>query len=219
MPETSYYHRLALLLYFLGSSAISLVSSHALPANRPPSPPNRPPSPPNLPPLALPNQNNALTITQNIQALVNFLAADPSIQYSQSQMYKCELVVLAFEHGDEPHDLEHSSDINEFRDIQCVFRFGGFPDDEGHAQFLMQNKLYPDERWDLWALPAWYNAPGHPYPSELWRPFNWTEEFASGVGIERADQLLKAAGHEPGEGYIGQYDMVTLTQPLERELA
>lgn len=30
------------------------------------------------------------------------------------------------------------------------------------------------------------------------------------MSIERADQLLKAAGHEPGEGYIGSYDEVYL---------
>ncbi|KAI4239379.1 MAG: hypothetical protein LQ349_000442 [Xanthoria aureola] len=199
MTETS-YPGLAMLLNFLFFFAFHLVSSHALPA----TPPNRS----RLPSLSLPNQN-ALTITQNIQALVDILANDPSYQYSHSVMKSCELVVVAFEHGDEPHDLEHSSDINEFRDISCTFRYGGANYDERFYEFIVQNR-YPHQYWDQWTLPVTVRDPPKPgSPGDIYLPFAWSE-VAANMSIERADQLLKAAGHEPGEGYIGSYDQVYL---------
>ena len=142
MTKTS-YPRLNLLLHFFCLTTIHLVSSHALPAT--------PPSGPRLPSLSLSNQN-AITITQSIRALVNTLTADPNMQYKDSQMFSCELAVEFFEHGDQPHDLEHSSNISDFHDIKCQFRYGGYVEDQKHSHFIVQNKF--PQQWDQWALPV-----------------------------------------------------------------
>ena len=39
------------------------------------------------------------------------------------------------------------------------------------------------------------------------------------MSLERADQLLKVAGHQPGEGFIGCYDYVTLRKKAPNDLA
>ncbi|KAL8923010.1 MAG: hypothetical protein Q9208_004822 [Pyrenodesmia sp. 3 TL-2023] len=209
MTRTS-YPRWALLLHFLCSSANHLPSSHALPANRLPQ------SPPSLPSLSLIQNQNALTITQNIQALVNTLAADPSIEYSKSAMLQCDLAVEFYEHGDEPHDLYHSSNISRFRDIRCIFRYGGVSEDERHSTFSVQNRFPHD--WDQWALPLPYIPTGRIFPGDIFLPFAWSE-VATHMSVERADQLLKAAGHMPGEGFVGSYDMVVLRKRTANDLA
>lgn len=203
MTETS-RTRLTLLLHFLCTSVIRLVSSHAFPAN--------PQSPPSLPSLSLQNQN-FLSITQNIQNLVNILAADESFAYSHSTMLSCELAVEFYEHGEGPHDLYHSSNISHFRDTKCVFRYGGEIIDERFSRFVVQNK-FPE--WNQWALPAPYIVQK---PEHLWDtlPFAWSE-VETLMSVERADQLLKADGHEPAEQWIGQYDMVYLTKRTAHDL-
>ncbi|KAL8805839.1 MAG: hypothetical protein Q9182_001751 [Xanthomendoza sp. 2 TL-2023] len=197
--KTSYRH-LALLLHSL-CSAIHLVSSHALPA--------RPPSRPSPPSLSLPP--TLLTITQNIHALVNTLTADPNPIYSTSVMLSCELAVEFYEHGDTPHDLFHSSKINHFHDIRCVFRYGGPSEDNRQSHFIVENKF--PEHWDQWSSPT----PVSFIPGD-YLLFAWSE-VENHLSVERADQLLKAAGHEPGPGFIGKYDMVHLRKRRANGLA
>ncbi|CAL8584851.1 hypothetical protein XPA_010434 [Xanthoria parietina] len=207
---------LALLLPFLYLFAIQLVSSHALPANRP-SPPRRLPwlsPPPSLPSLSLPKQNAALTITQNIQALVNTLKADPSIEYSGSTMTMCEFAIEFFEHGDTPHDIYCSSNISQFRDTRCIFRYGSYLAVGQPSYFFIQNH-FPE--WDQWALPVPWEGPSLG-PVGPHQPFAWSD-VANHMSVERADRLLKAAGHEPGEGFIGQYEMVYLREKTTDGLA
>ncbi|KAL8979770.1 MAG: hypothetical protein Q9205_004979 [Flavoplaca limonia] len=184
-----------------------MVSSHALPAT--------PLSGPRLPSLSLSNQN-ALTITQNIGALVNTLTADPNMQYMNSQMLSCEIAVEFFEHGDIPHDLEHSSNISDFRDIKCHFRYGGYVEDEKHSQFIVQNKF--PQQWDQWALPVPAIITNPRPPGYVNLPFAWSD-VETHMSLERADQLLKAAGHQPGEGFIGCYDYVKLRKRATNDLA
>ncbi|KAL8952675.1 MAG: hypothetical protein Q9222_001412 [Ikaeria aurantiellina] len=200
MTET-FHLRLFLLLHFFCLSAIPLVSSRALPAKSLGGP--------NLPPLSLPNQ----TITQNIQALVDILTTDPNIQYSNSAMVTCELAVEFYEHGDEPHDLYHSSHISDFHDIKCAFRYGGFIEDDKHSFFFVQTK-FPDH-WDQWSLPAPFRIDR---PDLMPSSFTWSE-VQTHVSVERADQLLKAAGHQPTKGFIGTYDMVHLEKTAAGDLA
>lgn len=39
------------------------------------------------------------------------------------------------------------------------------------------------------------------------------------MNVEKADQLLKADGHEPREQLVGRYDMVTLRKRTANDLA
>ena len=148
--------------------------------------------------LLVERQNqNAISIGRNVQNLVDALTADPDIRYSKSMMLTC---YIAVDHGD--HDPEHfhdyplSSNIGDFRDIRCVFRYGGPLSDERDSLFQVQNKwpLY----WDQW------ERPGHsfPYPFKI-LPFSW-RKAVSYMSAERANRLLKAQGH------LGSYALVSL---------
>ena len=205
----TFYPRLFLLSQFFSLFAIHLVSSRALPAK----PYGRPRRIGPRPPSNSLSNPNALTITQNIQALVDTLTADPSFVYSHSEMVLCQLAVEFYEHGDGPHDLYHSSRISDFHDIKCAFRFGGPIEDETRSFFLVGNK-FPDH-WDQWSLPVPF---GPVSPGDLPLSFEWSE-VQTHLSLERADQLLKAAGHQPAEQWIGQYDMVTLVRSTANDLA
>ncbi|KAL8871475.1 MAG: hypothetical protein Q9174_002699 [Haloplaca sp. 1 TL-2023] len=202
MTDSS-YPRLLVLWQFLSILATQLVSGHALPAN--------PLSGPNPPTLSLLN-HNALTLTQNIGNLVTLLAGDPSGLYSRSQLVDCEIAVEFYQHGSEVHDLYVSSNISEFRDINCAFRFGEPKPDGLPSYFLVENK-YPDH-WDQWSLPL---PLPDTRPDDMPQPFAYSE-VQNQLSVERADQLLKAAGHEPGEGYDGAYDWVTLRRTSTNEV-
>ena len=177
MTEVS-YPRLALLLQFICFFAIFMApTSRALPAEM--------------------QNHNAITIGQNVQNLLNAFAADPDIRYSKSMMLTC---YIAVDHGD--HDPEHfhdyplSSNIGDFRDIRCIFRYGGPIPDERNSLFEVQNKwpLY----WDQWGPPS----VGFFYPYKI-LPFSW-RKAVSYMSAERANRLLKAQGHR------GPYALVSL---------
>ncbi|KAI4273563.1 MAG: hypothetical protein L6R38_006309, partial [Xanthoria sp. 2 TBL-2021] len=197
------YPRIAFLIHLLSLSLIHLASSHAHPANP------QTPTLASLPPLSLPKpvpEPDDITIEQSIQRLIDTLKSDPSLQYSRAELLNCNLAVEFLEHGDESHDLYLSSNVSYFRDIKCLLRYGGFPEDERHSMFIMPNKF--PEHWDQWALPV--GIVGTIQPDEI--PFAWSEVEMT---VERADELLKADGHEPGEGWIGQYDYVGLMKVTE----
>ena len=176
MTEAS-YPRLALLLQHICFLAISMAPSRALL-------------------VELQNQN-AIPIGQNVQNLVNSLTADSDIRYSKSMMLTC---YIAVDHGDyDPehfHDYPLSSNIGDFRDIRCIFRYGGPLSEEKDSLFQVQNKwpLY----WDQWEPPGH----GFPYPYKI-LPFSW-RKAVSYMSAERANRLLKAQGH------LGPYELVSL---------
>ena len=169
--------RLALLLQIICFSAIYMAPSHAL--------------------LAELQNQNAIPIGQNVQNLVDTLTADPDIRYRKAMMATC---YIAVDHGD--HDPEHfhdfplSSNIGDFRDIRCVFRYGGPMADERSSLFEVRNQwpLY----WDQWLPPS----EGFYYPFEV-LTFSW-RKAVSYMSAERANRLLKAHGHR------GPYACVSL---------
>ena len=173
----AFYPRLALLLQFICFSAIYMAPSHAL--------------------LAELQNQNAITIGRNVQNLVDTLTADPDIRYRKSMMVVC---YIAVDHGD--HDPEHfhdyplSSNIGDFRDIRCIFRYGGPIADERYSLFQVENK-WP-LHWDQWGPPS------HGfYTIFKVLPFSW-RKAVSYMSAERANRLLKAAGHR------GPYALVSL---------
>ena len=176
MTEAS-YPRLALLLQFICIPAISLALSHALP-------------------VELQNPND-ITIGQNVQNLVDTLTADPDISYRKSMMLTC---YIAVDHGDHDpdhfHDYPLSSNIGDFRDIRCVFRYGGPLADERRSLFEVQNQ-WP-LHWDQWQPPG----EGFYFPSAV-RPFSWRKAVRY-MSAERANRLLKADEHR------GPYALVSL---------
>ena len=158
-----------------------MASSHALPA-------------------ALQDQN-AITIGQNVQNLVDTLTADPDIRYRKSMMVTC---YIAVDHGD--HDPDHfheyplSSNIGDFRDIRCAFRYGGPIANERHSLFFVQNR-WP-LHWDQWEPPG----ENFSYSGEI-LPFSWRKAVRY-MGAERANRLLKADGHR------GPYALVSLEKTM-----
>ena len=154
-----------------------MVSSHVLPAE-------------------LQSQND-ITIGRNVQNLVDTLTADPDIRYRKSMMVVC---YIAVDHGD--HDPDHfheyplSSNIGDFRDIRCMFRYGGPVADEKHSWFQVQNR-WP-LHWDQWEPPS-----GSFYYHWLNLSFSWRKAVRY-MSAERANRLLKAHGHR------GPYALVSL---------
>lgn len=166
MTEAS-YPRLALLLQFICFPTIYMAPSHA--------------------PVAELQNQNAIPIGQNVQNLVDTLTADPDIRYRESMMTIC---YIAVDHGDHDpdhfHDYPLSSSIGDFRDIACIFRYGGPMADERLPLFQVRNQwpLY----WDHW-LP-----PSHSFSSIFEAPpFSW-RKAVSYMSAERANKLLKAHG-------------------------
>ncbi|KAL8654194.1 MAG: hypothetical protein Q9226_003528 [Calogaya cf. arnoldii] len=197
---------MASLFHPLYLSLLQLALSHAHPATP------QTPALATLSPISLPKpvpEPDDITIGQSIQNFIDTLKSDPSLQYSRAELLNCNLAVEFYEHGDESHDLYSSSNVSHFRDIKCLFRYGGFPEDERHSMFVVRNKF--PEHWDQWALPVGIVAKMQ--PDDI--PFVWSEVEMT---AERADELLKADGHEPGEGWIGTYDYVVL-QKREEGLA
>ena len=180
MTEAS-YPRLALLLQLICFSAIYMAPSHAFS-------------------VQLRNRNGT-TIEQNVQNLVDTLTANPDIAYGKSMMLGC---YTAVDHGD--HDPEHfhdyplSSNISHFRDIRCVFQYGGPIAEEGRSLFLVENQ-WP-LHWDRWRPPTEDVV----YFFEI-LPFSW-RQAVSYMGSERADRLLKADGHR------GPYASVDLVKTM-----
>ena len=169
----AFYPRLALLLQLLCFPALYMASS-----------------------LTLQN-HSAITIEQNVQNLVDRLAAVPEIRYNESMMLTC---YIAVDHGD--HELEHfheyplSSNIGDFRDIRCVFRYGGPLEPDEGSMFQVQNEwpLY----WDHWEPPNGDVVSLFPIQAFSWR------KAVGYMSAARADRLLKASGRE------GPYALVSL---------
>ena len=169
--------RLALLLHFICFPAIYIASSLALPAE--------------------PQNQNDIPIGRNVQNLVDTLTADPDIRYRKSMMVVC---YIAVDHGDHDpeqfHDYPLSSNIGDFRDIRCIFRYGGPIADARRSLFQVQNE-WP-LRWDQWGPPS----DGFYYPFE-YLTFSWRKAVGY-MSAERANRLLKAHGHR------GPYALVSL---------
>ena len=176
MTEASYLH-LTLLLQFICFPAIYMAPIYAL--------------------LAEPQNQDAIPIGQNVQNLVDKLTADPDIRYNKSMMVTC---YIAVDHGD--HDPEHfhdyplSDNIGDFRDMRCVFRYGGPMAEERLSLFEVRNR-WP-LHWDQWLPPG--EAFSYPFPLQS---FSW-RKAVSYMSAERANRLLKANGHR------GPYACVSL---------
>lgn len=176
MTEAS-YPRLALLLQLICFPAIYMAPSHA--------------------PVAELQNQNAISIGQNVQNLVDTLSADPDIRYRNSTMAMCIISVDEGDHDpDHFHDYPLSSSIGDFRDIACMFRYGGPIADERRSFFSVRNQwpLY----WDQW----WPPGDTLYYPWEA-PPFSWRKAVGY-MSAERANRLLKARGHQ------GAYACVSL---------
>lgn len=165
------YPRLALLLQLICFPAIYTALRHA-------------------PVTELHNQN-AISIGQNIQNLLDTITADPDIRYRDSTMAVC---YIAVDHGDHDpeqfHDYPLSNSIGDFRDIMCFLRYGGPIADPRYPFFQVRNQwpLY----WDEWWPPS-----GPVYDPWGILTFSW-REAVSYMSAERADRLLKAHGqHGP----------------------
>ena len=147
--------------------------------------------------LALQNQS-ALTIGQNVQNLVDRLTAVPEVRYKESMMLTCSAAV---DHGDrDEHFREYplSSNIGDFRDIGCVFRYGGLTTTAEESDTLFQVKNEWPLYWDQWEPPN-----ENVYSLETLQAFSWRKAVGY-MSAERADRSLKASGRQ------GPYATVSL---------
>ena len=185
MTGASHPH-LSLLLQFFCLFAIPLVSSHVLRAKAM----NSASQP------SLQTQNNT-TIGENVQNLVDILTADPDIRYQKSRMLGCYIAVDMGDHDPEQfHEFPLSSNIADFRDIRCFFRYGGPLAEERLNKFWVNNQ-WP-LHWDRWSPPI-HNS----HYDDKSRPFSWPAALRY-MSAEWADTLLKA------HGQLGPYQLVML---------
>lgn len=179
--------RFALILLFFCLFSIHHASSHALPAN---------PQVPAVQPLR--QLRDAAAIDRTVGNLISALAANPNIRYREAALLRVSFTVDRAEDDYlEDADRTLSSNIGDFRDILCQFRYGGPPpqNPDDTNTFIVKNR-FPDH-WDQWSPPQ--DSP--------WRtlnvPIKW-DHVTPRMGIGRADALLKASGHR------GRYARVTL---------
>ncbi|KAL8924244.1 MAG: hypothetical protein Q9172_002784 [Xanthocarpia lactea] len=179
--------RLALTLLFLGLLSIHQASSHALPAN------------PQVPAVRfLPQLGDAAAaaIDRAVSNLIRSLAVNPNIRYREAALLGVGFAVDRIEQDLPMADRTLSSNIGDFRDIVCLFRYGGTPPhDPDDTDFRVRN-MFP-LHWDQWAPPQY--SPG----ISLNTPFNWNLATQR-MSIGTADALLKASGQR------GRYIGVTL---------
>ncbi|KAL8929541.1 MAG: hypothetical protein Q9208_001210 [Pyrenodesmia sp. 3 TL-2023] len=169
------HSRLALILLFLCLLSIHQASSHALPAN-PQIPAVRP----------LPQLGDAAAIERTVDNLVRALAVDPDIRYREAVMITIAFAVDRIEDDIPEADRTFSSNISDFRDIVCIFRYGGPPPHSPNdAEFSVKNQF--PLHWDQWFPPQ--PSPWRGFAS----PFSW-DLMTRRMGIGMADALLKASG-------------------------
>ncbi|KAI4173819.1 MAG: hypothetical protein LQ346_008341 [Caloplaca aetnensis] len=180
--------RLALILLFLCLLSIHQASSHTLPAS---------PQVPAVKPL--PQLGDAAAIDRTVGNLIRALAVNPNIRYREAALLGVGFAVDRIEDEHLPDDdRTYSSNIGDFRDIICLFRYGGpppqHPDD---TEFRVKNRF--PLHWDQWSPPQY--SPGISFIV----PFNW-DHVTQRMSIGTADALLKASGQR------GRYAGVTLTK-------
>lgn len=189
------YLQFALILLCLFLSSVHQASSHALPAN-----------PPNTPSKPSFQNHNSITIDQNIGTLVRTLAKSPDIRYREASMVAVYLAVEHVEDIEGVEDITFSSNIGDFRDMLCLFRYGG-PQPLRPERSLFKVKNRWPVHWEQWAHPE----PYHVYSENL-APFRW-QDASRRMSVEWADVLLKSNGHR------GRYGFVFLARTETEELS
>ncbi|KAL8907502.1 MAG: hypothetical protein Q9207_001369 [Kuettlingeria erythrocarpa] len=196
MMVTSYL-RFALLLAFLYLLSIHLASSHALPATR-----QNPESNPAL------QVQNAQAIERNIRRLMLDLTLNPDVRYSEAKLVHASFAVDHVDDEAYPFvDNTRSSNIADFRDIVCIFQYGGPAplDPMHHEHFRMKNR-WPF-RWEQWLRTRDDAPPG------LGSPIDWDMVMAQ-MPIGRADALLKASGQRGPYARVSLLNLGMLWEPL-----
>ncbi|KAL8809554.1 MAG: hypothetical protein Q9223_003021 [Gallowayella weberi] len=153
--------------------------------------------------LLLPDSNIRALLGRTLGGMVDTLfsgiAARPEVAYREATLHAISLQLIPDD--GEPPRTRSSSNIDEFRDILAVFRFGGPPPPAPHPDILAFPNRIPDH-WQQWddavlerGFPGW----------DVYRPLQWTPIWGR-MSVERADMLLK------GVGYRGRYRAVSLLQ-------
>ncbi|KAL8715877.1 MAG: hypothetical protein Q9220_000544 [cf. Caloplaca sp. 1 TL-2023] len=181
----SYIFILATLLHF------HRASSDGLPA---PSRELMPSSIRNLDPRAS-RFDVIISLSTNIENLVRTLNLRQERFFNQASL---QAVYLAVNQGQQP-----SGRIAEFRHIYCTFAAGGNIPEGGVSGFAVENQF--PLHWDRWQDPTVNEASPH------FEELQWMDIQAL-MSIERADQLLKAAGH------TGPYYEIVIVQYEHRPL-
>ncbi|KAL8883845.1 MAG: hypothetical protein Q9215_007978, partial [Flavoplaca cf. flavocitrina] len=106
-------------------------SSQALPAN-----------PQVLAIRPLPQLRDAAAIDRTVGNLVRALAIDADIRYREAVMLTAAFAVDRIEDNIPVADRTFSSNISDFRDIVCIFRYGGpLPGILEEAEFSVKNQF------------------------------------------------------------------------------
>ncbi|KAL8898561.1 MAG: hypothetical protein Q9207_006637 [Kuettlingeria erythrocarpa] len=159
------------------------------------------PASPQVPAVELlPQLRDDAAIDRTVGNLLRALAGNPNIRYREAALLSVSFTVDRVEDTHLPTaDRTLSSNIGDFRDIECLFRYGGLPP-QGAGDILFTVKNQFPLHWDQWSPPQYF--PGF----TIITPFNW-DHVTQRMSIGMADALLKASGQR------GRYAGVTLAKP------
>ncbi|KAI4107861.1 MAG: hypothetical protein LQ339_002471 [Xanthoria mediterranea] len=149
--------------------------------------------------------NNDLSVTKTVETVVEDLLrwtrAQPDPRLRQSSLLGIRMRV---DNNGDLFNPTMSDDINRFKRIRCLFRYGGSP--AAYDDTFQMHNQWP-QQWDRWDLSP------QPLPGvgENLRAFS-LEAAARRLSVEWADQLLKASGRR------GRYGEVILVQNGGRPL-
>lgn len=124
--------------------------------------------------------HNGPTVGQVVSQLLRQLASLADIRFRNAQM---SAVFLRVSPGDQP-----SNNIADFRSIGCIFLYGGDAPPAGKSNGFAVVNQWP-EQWDEWqnrVVPRLVPAAFEEIP--------W-QKTQTLMSVEKADYLLKAAGH------------------------
>ncbi len=190
------------LLAFLCLLSYHHTSSQALPATSQ--------NPPSNPALQI---QNSQAIERNIRRLILDLAFIPNVRYNQSKLILASFAIDHVEDAAHPSPYRtRTNNIADFRDIVCIFQYGGGPPPPDPlnppGQFRMKNR-WPFF-WEQW-LPPRDGPRGRVAGLPL--PIDWDMVMAR-MPIGRADALLKASGHWGVYAQVGLFHLRAPGQPL-----
>ncbi|KAL8673975.1 MAG: hypothetical protein Q9168_001618 [Polycauliona sp. 1 TL-2023] len=175
-------------------SSIHQASSHAVPAHQ-----QNPRS------QLLPQVESAVAIERVVENLLQTLRSRAAVRFREAKFLHLNLQVNQID-GERrlvmDRELQHSSNIGDFRNIWCVFETGGSPDPQlpDLPPYFMMSNQWPGS-WEQWSAPE--------FEADERDGLTISIDFGRAIRqmpLARADALLKASGQR------GRYARVTLNQ-------
>ncbi|KAL8836169.1 MAG: hypothetical protein Q9170_003022 [Blastenia crenularia] len=180
------------IFLFLSILSISLVPCLTTPVDI-----INPPGNPQLRPPPNSDSSNEITLPENINNLLCWLATHSDIRYNRATLLEIHLNV-----DDQLIVPTHSNNIHDFRRIECIFRTGGPRTPRDHFTIVNQ---WP-HHWDEWQPPEHQTFP------HVLQPIDF-EQVRRRMSVDWAEYVLKSKSAEHRF-----YDTVSLFKLPETEV-